>query len=73
MRYQKNGNLLVDDIVKALNSLDGWGSLEIFVQNHKVTQISKRSISKTNHELKSVATNGRNNKQKNGYPPLSKT
>lgn len=52
MKQKKNGNLLTEEIIQALNSLDGWGSLEIFVQNHKVTQITKRAISKTNHNLK---------------------
>jgi hypothetical protein len=49
----KNGEALVEDIISSLNSLGGWGSLEIFVQNHKVTQITKRAIEKTNHTLDS--------------------
>lgn len=51
MRPRKNGNILSEEIMKNLKSLGGWGSLEIFVQNHKVTQITKRAISKTNHSL----------------------
>lgn len=43
---------LFDDIMKALESLDGWGSIEIFVQDSKVTQIAKRAIKKTAHSLK---------------------
>ena len=53
MAKAKNGEALVEEIVSALNSLGGWGSLEIFVQNHKVTQITKRAIEKTNHKLDS--------------------
>jgi len=51
MTLAKNGNLLAEDIIKELNSLGGWGSLEIYVQNHKVTQITRRAIKKTNHKL----------------------
>jgi len=40
--------------MKELVSVGGWGSLEIFVQNHKITQITKRKISKTNYDLKKV-------------------
>jgi len=46
-----NSNLL-SEISKSLESLDGWGSLEIFVQDFKVTQITQRNIKKTNHDLK---------------------
>ena len=55
MAKLKNGELLVQEIVSSLNSLGGWGSLEIFVQDHKVTQMTKREISKTNHSLKTVS------------------
>lgn len=50
-----NGDSLIKDIVSALDSLGGWGSLEIFVQNYKVTQMTKREISKTNHSLKTIS------------------
>lgn len=40
--------------MKELVSVGGWGSLEIFVQNYKITQITKRKISKTNYDLKKV-------------------
>lgn len=43
---------LFDDIMKALESLGGWGSVEVFVQDNKVTQISRRAIKKTAHSLK---------------------
>ncbi len=54
MKLREDGNLLAKEIIQSLSSLEGWGSLEIFVQNHKVTQITKRAISKTNHNLKEV-------------------
>ena len=47
MKLAKNGSVLVEDIIEELNSLGGWGSLEIYVQNNKVTQITKRAIKKT--------------------------
>ncbi len=52
MRLRKNGRILAEEVIKALQSLDGWGSLEIFVQDHKVTQITRRAIRKTEHNLK---------------------
>lgn len=45
-------NKLFDDIMKALESLGGWGSVEVFVQDDKVTQICRRAIKKTAHSLK---------------------
>lgn len=49
--FQNNNNKLVEDILLALEDLGGWGSIEIFVQNGKVTQITKRAIKKVNHSL----------------------
>jgi len=49
--HPKVNNHLVNDLIKALRELGGWGSLEIYVQNGKVTQITKRAIKKTNHSL----------------------
>jgi hypothetical protein len=40
------------EISQALEELGGWGSLEIFVQDNTVTQINKRAIKKTRHQLK---------------------
>lgn len=42
---------LLKDLVEAFRELGGWGSVEIFVQDGKVTQITKRVIKKTNHQL----------------------
>lgn len=44
---------LLKELSYALEELGGWGSVEIYVQNNKVTQITKRAIKKTNHTLKS--------------------
>ncbi len=38
---------LVDEIIHALKSIAGYGSLEIFVQDGMVTQITIRNIRKT--------------------------
>jgi len=45
-----NSNLL-EELSQALKELGGWGSVEVYVQNGKVTQITKRAIKKTNHSL----------------------
>ena len=38
---------LVQEIVEALSNIRGWGSIEIYVQNHEVVQITERNIRKT--------------------------
>lgn len=48
-----NGQL-IDELLQALEELRGWGSVEVYVQNGKVTQITKRAIKKTNHSLKTT-------------------
>jgi len=47
---------LLREIKEALGGLD-WGSVEIYVQNSEVTQITRRHIKKTN-SLKSKRENG---------------
>ena len=42
---------LVEEIMKALKTVSGFGSIEIYVQDHQVTQITVRSITKTRHVL----------------------
>lgn len=54
MRLASSDSLLICEIIDSLQSLGGWGSLEIFVQDNKVTQITKRAIKKTNHSVFSV-------------------
>ena len=48
-------NLIVD-IIEALKKIDGWGSVEIFVQDNQVVQITARNIRKTKHQLAKVIT-----------------
>ncbi|HZE86820.1 MAG TPA: DUF2292 domain-containing protein [Methylomirabilota bacterium] len=38
---------LVEEVVKALQNIRGWGSVEIFVQDSEVVQIIERNIKKT--------------------------
>lgn len=38
---------LLSEIIAALTNIRGWGSVEIFIQNHKITQITERNIRKT--------------------------
>jgi hypothetical protein len=40
-------NSIIDEIKQALDNLE-YGSVEVIVQNHEVTQISTRIIKKTN-------------------------
>ena len=42
---------LVSDIVHALKSVKGYGSIEIYVQDFNVTRITVRNIKKTRHVL----------------------
>lgn len=44
----KISETLIQDITKALKSVDSYGSVEIYVQDAKVTQITTRTIKKTN-------------------------
>ncbi|MDP3941149.1 MAG: DUF2292 domain-containing protein [bacterium] len=41
---------LVDEIKEALKNIRGWGSVEIYVQDYKVVQITERNIKKTSHK-----------------------
>jgi hypothetical protein len=45
-----NGQLL-KEIKQVLKTIKGWGSIEIFIQDNKVTQITSRNIKKTNHQI----------------------
>jgi hypothetical protein len=45
---------LMDDVKMALKNVRGWGSVEIFVQDNKVTQITERNIKKTSHSIKDL-------------------
>lgn len=45
---------LIEEIKQALKSVKGWGSLEIIIQDNKVTQISVRNIKKTSHSVLTI-------------------
>jgi len=45
---------LVEEIKQALKNVRGWGSVEIYVQDYKVTQITERNIKKTSHNIKDL-------------------
>jgi len=49
---RKISKTLTKEIVDALRSVKGYGSVEIFVQNDVVTQITVRNIKKTNGHSK---------------------
>jgi hypothetical protein len=42
---------LLDDLKTALKSIDSYGSVEVYVQDSIVTQISVRNIRKTNSKI----------------------
>ncbi len=41
---------LLEEIKDALKNIKGWGSVEIYVQKGKVTQITERNIKKTGND-----------------------
>ncbi len=41
---------LVEEILEALKNIRGWGSVEIYVQDFKVVQITERNIKKTSRK-----------------------
>lgn len=42
---------LHEEIHDAIKSVNGWGSVEIYIQDNKVTQITTRAIKKTEHTV----------------------
>ena len=49
---------LLEEVKLALKNIRGWGSVEIYVQNFRVTQITERNIKKTNHNIESPIDSG---------------
>ena len=43
---------LIEEVKLALKNVRGWGSVEIYVQDYKITQITERNIKKTSHSIK---------------------
>lgn len=48
---------LLSEIKEALKSVKGWGSVEIHVQDYKVTQITERTIKKTTNPGRAFVRN----------------
>ncbi|MBM3284160.1 DUF2292 domain-containing protein [Candidatus Gottesmanbacteria bacterium] len=51
---QKITKDLVTEVKQAIKNVRGWGSVEIYVQDYKVTQITERNIKKTNHNIRNL-------------------
>ncbi len=45
---------LIDEVISAMKSVRGYGSVEIIIQNYKVTQVSTRDIKKTDYLINST-------------------
>ncbi len=58
MRYidPSKEKTLVKDIKEALASLEGWGSIEIYVQDDQVTQITSKRIRKIQHKVADIVS-----------------
>ncbi len=39
---------LLKELSESIKKIDGWGSIEVFIQNHCVTQITEKNIKKPN-------------------------
>jgi hypothetical protein len=42
----KISKAVLEEIVSSLESIKGWGTVEICIQNYKVTQITEKNIKK---------------------------
>ena len=38
---------LVEELVQSIRNIKGWGSIEIFIQDYNVTQITEKNIKKS--------------------------
>ena len=52
---KKVSKALLDEVKFAIKNINGWGSVEIFIQDYKVIQITERNIRKTNHLTNQLA------------------
>lgn len=50
---KKINDELVQEVTEALQNIRGWGSVEIYVQDYKVVQITERNIKKTMNRAQS--------------------
>lgn len=48
---KKANTMLLEEIAEALTNIRGWGSVEIYVQDFKVVQITERNIKKTQSNM----------------------
>lgn len=51
MRSQVVDKNLLQELKKALAKIDGYGSVELYIQQNKVTQITARNIHKTENPI----------------------
>ncbi len=42
---------LLEELVQSLQNIRGWGSVEIFIQNYSVTQITEKNIKKSTNQV----------------------
>lgn len=63
----KDAKSLVESVLQSLQTLNGWGSVEIFVQDGKVTQITQRIIKKTSCPVESAVVNKKPIKRKSAH------
>ena len=45
---------LLEEIKVSLKNVRGWGSVEIYVQDFKITQITERNIKKTSLNIREL-------------------
>lgn len=57
--------LLLDEVARALRSIDAYGSVELYVQKNTVTQITVRNIKKTNGITNGELKDNKHNSEKN--------
>ena len=44
----------IEEVKQAVRNVRGFGSVEIYVQDYKVTQITERNIKKTSHNIRDL-------------------
>lgn len=51
---ERISKILIEEIKKSIKSVSSYGSVEIYIQDGKVTQITVRNIKKTNSVRKNL-------------------
>ena len=49
---KKISDHLKNDVIESIQNIQGWGSVEIFIQDYNVTQITEKNIKKPNNSKK---------------------